>query len=405
MSNYNNTNQTQWQLTALTEALGNLELNVDHKLTVGRGQDNDVVLGSKQVSRQHAELTVVDDELLVQDLGSSNGTLVNDVRLEPHQPKSLVVDDVVTFAAFSFQVKQTQPLDSAAVSSLEPEVETIEPEVETIEPEVETIEPEVETIEPEVETIEPEIETVEPEAIEPEVETVEPEVIEPQTVEPIETAEIVEAPATHPVEPLAEPITPTAQPEKTDSEFDKFEAAERAEHQAEENAEAIEKSGIKNMTEAELEQKLEEELEQPTGVYNSEQNHLHKDDAEHFAELAREADPEVHKSKQAAAAQMSATTNLHDTVEPDTKKPVKELTGDAENEINTQTQAPVSEKNPANSFNTVNEQPQHKVAHIHKTDSAPQNANSGSNKGFLWMALILLVLAVALWLYNSGTLA
>jgi len=380
MSDYNNTNQTQWQLTALTEALGNLELNVDHKLTVGRGQDNDVVLGSKQVSRQHAELTVVDDELLVQDLGSSNGTLVNDVRLEPHQPKSLVVDDVVTFAAFSFQVKQTQPVDSAAVSSLEPEVETIEPEVETIE-------------------------TVEPEAIEPEVETVEPEVIEPETVEPIETAEIVETPATHPVEPLAEPITPTAQPEKTDSEFDKFEAAERAEHQAEENAEAIEKSGIKNMTEAELEQKLEEELEQPTGVYNSEQNHLHKDDAEHFAELAREADPEVHKSKQAAAAQMSATTNLHDTVEPDAKKPVKELTGDAENEINTQTQAPVSEKNPANSFNTVNEQPQHKVAHIHKTDSAPQHANSGSNKGFLWMALILLVLAVALWLYNSGTLA
>ena len=377
MSDYNNTNQTQWQLTALTEALGNLELNVDHKLTVGRGQDNDVVLGSKQVSRQHAELTVVDDELLVQDLGSSNGTLVNDVRLEPHQPKSLVVDDVVTFAAFSFQVKQTQPVDSAAVSAPEPEVETIEPEVET----------------------------VEPEAIEPEVETVEPEAIEPQTVEPIETAEIVEAPATHPVEPLAEPITPTAQPEKTDSEFDKFEAAERAEHQAEENAEAIEKSGIKNMTEAELEQKLEEELEQPTGVYNSEQSHLHKDDAEHFAELAREADPEVHKSKQAAAAQMSATTNLHDTVEPDAKKPVKELTGDAENEINTQTQAPVSEKNPANSFNTVNEQPQHKVAHIHKTDSAPQNANSGSNKGFLWMALILLVLAVALWLYNSGTLA
>ncbi|WP_201544248.1 FHA domain-containing protein [Psychrobacter sp. H7-1] len=384
MSDYNNTNQTQWQLTALTEALGNLELNVDHKLTVGRGQDNDVVLGSKQVSRQHAELTVVDDELLVQDLGSSNGTLVNDVRLEPHQPKSLVVDDVVTFAAFSFQVKQTQPVDSAAVSAPEPEVGTIEPEVETVEPEV----------------IEPEVETVEPEAIEPEIET-----IEPETVEPIETAEIVEAPATHSVEPLAEPITPTAQPEKTGSEFDKFEAAERAEHQAEENAEAIEKSGIKNMTEAELEQKLEEELEQPTGVYNSEQNHLHKDDAEHFAELAREADPEVHKSKQAAAAQMSATTNLHDTVEPDAKKPVKELTGDAENEINTQTQAPVSEKNPANSFNTVNEQPQHKVAHIHKTDSAPQNANSGSNKGFLWMALILLVLAVALWLYNSGTLA
>ena len=65
---------TNWQLTAITEALGDLVLTVEDTLSVGRGQDNDVVLGSKAVSRKHAELSVLNGQLYVKDLGSSNGT-------------------------------------------------------------------------------------------------------------------------------------------------------------------------------------------------------------------------------------------------------------------------------------------------------------------------------------------
>ena len=63
-----------WQLNALTEALGDLTLTVSDSLSVGRGSDNDVVLGSKQVSRNHAVLSVLDGQLYVKDLDSSNGT-------------------------------------------------------------------------------------------------------------------------------------------------------------------------------------------------------------------------------------------------------------------------------------------------------------------------------------------
>lgn len=100
-----------WQLNALTEALGDLRLTVNDSLSVGRGSDNDVVLGSKQVSRNHALLSVLNGELYVKDLDSSNGTFVNDDRIENNKTKLLNSDDTVTFASFAFKVaKVNTPL-------------------------------------------------------------------------------------------------------------------------------------------------------------------------------------------------------------------------------------------------------------------------------------------------------
>ncbi|MGM8887429.1 FHA domain-containing protein, partial [Psychrobacter sp. 1U2] len=65
---------TTWQLNAMTEALGDLTLTVDDSLSIGRGNDNDVVLGSKAVSRNHALLSVLNGDLYIKDLDSSNGT-------------------------------------------------------------------------------------------------------------------------------------------------------------------------------------------------------------------------------------------------------------------------------------------------------------------------------------------
>ncbi|WP_352336789.1 FHA domain-containing protein [Psychrobacter sp. 16-MNA-CIBAN-0192] len=103
--------KSTWQLNALTEALGDLRLTVNDSLSVGRGSDNDVVLGSKQVSRNHALLSVLNGELYVKDLDSSNGTFVNDSRIENNKTKLLNSDDTVTFASFAFKVKKvTTPL-------------------------------------------------------------------------------------------------------------------------------------------------------------------------------------------------------------------------------------------------------------------------------------------------------
>ncbi|MBI0426179.1 FHA domain-containing protein [Psychrobacter sp. NG27] len=95
---------TTWQLNALTAALGDLTLTVDDSLSVGRGNDNDVVLGSKQVSRNHAVLSVLDGQLYVKDLDSSNGTFINDRRIEGNESNLLQVDDTLGFASFAFQV-------------------------------------------------------------------------------------------------------------------------------------------------------------------------------------------------------------------------------------------------------------------------------------------------------------
>ena len=61
--NMNAPTSDTWQLNALTEALGDLTLTVTDSLSVGRGSDNDVVLGSKEVSRNHAQLTVLKGQL------------------------------------------------------------------------------------------------------------------------------------------------------------------------------------------------------------------------------------------------------------------------------------------------------------------------------------------------------
>ena len=49
-----------------------------HRQTIGRGPDNDIILQSDIVSRQHASIERKGVDLVVTDLGSTNGTFVND---------------------------------------------------------------------------------------------------------------------------------------------------------------------------------------------------------------------------------------------------------------------------------------------------------------------------------------
>lgn len=52
---------------------------VKHRTTVGRRADCDIVLDKLTVSGSHAALHLLDDKVFIEDLGSTNGTLVNGV--------------------------------------------------------------------------------------------------------------------------------------------------------------------------------------------------------------------------------------------------------------------------------------------------------------------------------------
>lgn len=62
-------------------------------ITIGRAPDNDVVVNHPEVSRQHARLVRQGTAMVVEDLGSTNGTFVNGVRLSA--PHTLSNGDVI----------------------------------------------------------------------------------------------------------------------------------------------------------------------------------------------------------------------------------------------------------------------------------------------------------------------
>ncbi len=72
--------------------------------TIGREVGNTIVLDRETtVSRRHAHLMRQDGELIVQDLGSTNGTFVNGQRISA--PTPLRVGDTVQFGMASFRVE------------------------------------------------------------------------------------------------------------------------------------------------------------------------------------------------------------------------------------------------------------------------------------------------------------
>ena|SRR5437868_7795292 len=53
-----------------------------HNNRVGRGTGNEVIVDSAQASRDHAVIDVEQAFVTITDLGSRNGTFVNDIRIE-----------------------------------------------------------------------------------------------------------------------------------------------------------------------------------------------------------------------------------------------------------------------------------------------------------------------------------
>jgi pSer/pThr/pTyr-binding forkhead associated (FHA) protein len=72
------------------------------KCIVGRGDDCHLRPKSDAISRRHCEITVQEGRVIIQDLGSKNGTLVNGERID--DARVLQSGDSVQFGPLSFEI-------------------------------------------------------------------------------------------------------------------------------------------------------------------------------------------------------------------------------------------------------------------------------------------------------------
>src|SRR6476620_1297259 len=92
------------------------DLRVGVPLIVGRAPTCDLPVFDPTISRRHAEITSDGGEVVVRDLGSSNGTFVNGIRTSN---ALLAVDDTVAFGKVSFKLAAyAAPTPSSSLAGL-----------------------------------------------------------------------------------------------------------------------------------------------------------------------------------------------------------------------------------------------------------------------------------------------
>ncbi|MEZ0325371.1 MAG: FHA domain-containing protein [Fimbriimonas sp.] len=71
----------------------------------GRKAGNDIIVPDPYVSGKHGQIEVTDDGVYLTDLGSSNGTFVNEAKLAPNMRTLITTEDVIRLGSMEFRVK------------------------------------------------------------------------------------------------------------------------------------------------------------------------------------------------------------------------------------------------------------------------------------------------------------
>jgi len=80
-------------------------------LTIGREPNAALFINHHAVSRRHAEITYANGCFMLRDLGSRNGTFLNDNRLEPHSLHILKLHDQIRIGTVMVYRLQVRPVD------------------------------------------------------------------------------------------------------------------------------------------------------------------------------------------------------------------------------------------------------------------------------------------------------
>jgi hypothetical protein len=106
-----------WVVIAESGPLAGLSYGLSLPLILGRSQDCDITLPSAHVSRHHARLYVESNLLMIEDLGSSNGSIINGKQLEGtqalHHQDELVFHDTVFRVAENLALADGKALSQA----------------------------------------------------------------------------------------------------------------------------------------------------------------------------------------------------------------------------------------------------------------------------------------------------
>lgn len=84
---------------------------------IGRSTDCNLKIASSQVSRNHCRITLGDDAVFVEDLGSANGTLVDGQLLTAHQPTAIAPGAHLIVGPAEFQIDYVASTSATMVLS------------------------------------------------------------------------------------------------------------------------------------------------------------------------------------------------------------------------------------------------------------------------------------------------
>lgn len=82
--------------------------------TIGRDKACDVVLALGYPSRNHAKISVINGQLTLEDLNSTNGTFVNDCKLDG--PTIIKAGDIIKFSTEAYSLLKVAQDDKHIIS-------------------------------------------------------------------------------------------------------------------------------------------------------------------------------------------------------------------------------------------------------------------------------------------------
>ncbi|MEM9419473.1 MAG: FHA domain-containing protein [Planctomycetota bacterium] len=97
-----------------------LPVSPGSEMVVGRSRSTDLTLRDEHVSGRHVQFSVTPDGHALIDLGSTNGTTLNDLAIPPHQPQRLSPGDRIVLGGSAEMSYQVDPSTAPDLSESEP---------------------------------------------------------------------------------------------------------------------------------------------------------------------------------------------------------------------------------------------------------------------------------------------